>query len=98
MRRRFLENLAKGKPVTANETLSANGVTYDAALLTDGDSEYFAGTNRNAITTVSTKVTRETNRAMCRARALNAVGSAAIATDPTRGTAPIVVSQGKSMM
>ena len=46
----ILENLAKGKPVTANETLSANGVTYDAALLTDGDSEYFAGTNRNAIT------------------------------------------------
>ena len=46
----ILENLAKGKPVTANETLSANGVTYDAAFLTDGNSDYFAGTDTNAIT------------------------------------------------
>gem|GEM_PF-5728716 len=46
----ILENLASGKKVTANETLSVKDVTYDANLLTDGNRDYYTGTNKTAIT------------------------------------------------
>lgn len=45
-----LPNLAAGKKVTANEMLVANKVTYDPALLTDGNRNYFMGTETTAIT------------------------------------------------
>ncbi len=45
-----LDNLAVGKKVTANETLVVEKFVYDANFLTDGNSNYFAGTDFNAIT------------------------------------------------
>lgn len=45
-----LDNLAAGKKVTANETLIVEKFVYDPNFLTDGNSNYFAGTGFNAIT------------------------------------------------
>lgn len=51
----ILTNLALGKKVTANETLTARDgkgkdITYHASYLTDGNTDYYAGTEKNAIT------------------------------------------------
>lgn len=45
-----LKNLAARKKVTANETLVVEKFVYDANFLTDGNSNYFAETQFNAIT------------------------------------------------
>ncbi len=46
----LLTNLAAGKKVTANETLVVKDLKYDAAFLTDGNNNYFMGTETTAIT------------------------------------------------
>lgn len=46
----LLDNLATGKKVTANETLTVKDFKYDAAFLTDGNNNYFMGTDTTAIT------------------------------------------------
>lgn len=46
----ILENLAADKPVTANKENTVQSVTYYATNLTDGNKEYNAETQHNAIT------------------------------------------------